>query len=114
MVTIGGNIAHDQGGCVSSHCAYVLTRTQTARDQSRKIAVIIVLFVISAIAAFMRHPVHHDCCRDILIIVDTSAFVTGITITTGSTYRCPQDGARYGGGLERGCGGRDNKQPQQR
>ena len=114
MVTIGGQIAHYQGRWVSSHCAYALARTQTARDQSRKTAVIIVLFVMSAIAAFMRHPVHHDCCRDILILVATSVFGTGIMITTRSTYRCLQDGARYSGGLERGCGGRDNKQPQQR
>ena len=108
MVTIGGKIAHYQGRWVSNHCAYALARTQTARDQSRKTAVIIVLFVMSAIAAFMRHPVHHDCCRDILIIAATSVFGTGIMITTASTHRCLQDGARYSGGLERGCGGRDN------
>ena len=114
MVTIGGKIAHDQGGCAPNHCAYSLARKQTARDQSRKITVIIVLFVMSAIAAFMRHPVHHDCCRDILIIVVTSVFGTGSMITTTSTHRCPQDGARYSGGIERGCGGRNNKQPQQR
>ena len=114
MVTIGGKITHYQGGWVPNRYAYGLARTQTARDQSRETAVIIVLFVMSAIAAFMRHPVHHDCCRDILIIVATSVFGTGIMITTRSTYRCLQDGARYSGGLERGCGGRDNKQPQQR
>ena len=114
MVTIGGKIAHYQGGWVSSHCAYALARTQTAIYQSRKTAVIIVLFVMSAIAAFMRHPDHHDCCCDILIIVATSVFGTGVVITTRSTYRCLQDGARYSGSLERGRGGRDNKQPQQR
>ena len=38
---------------------------------------------MSAIAAFMRHLVHHDCCRNILIIVATSVFGTGITISPG-------------------------------
>ena len=35
---------------------------------------------MSAIAAFMRHPVHHDCCRDILIIVATSVSPRGALI----------------------------------
>ena len=39
---------------------------------------------MSAIAAFMRHLVHHDCCRDILIIVATSVFGTGIMISRGA------------------------------